>query len=132
MKTRTLALLCCAVWGVITLGGCTSPEQHAAARRERLLTVYPLSTTTHADVQKRWSPVEADLSETRPASGWGACTQRLVREHVTTSEQRTGQTVYRCERYLGADGLSGGLCYSWFYYDNKDHLVDAEWQWHTD
>jgi hypothetical protein len=132
MKTRTLAFLCCAVCFIVTLSGCTSPEQHAASRRERLLAAYPPGTTTRADVQKRWAPVKPDLSEIRPASGWSACAQPYVREHVASSEQRTGQSVYRSERYFGPDGLSGGLCYCWFYYDDQDHVVDAEWQWHTD
>jgi len=70
--------------------------------------------------------------ETKPASGWGAAVHPAIRGRAAASEQRTGQVVSRCERYFGPDGSSGGLCYVWFYYDNRDHVVDAEWQWHTD
>jgi hypothetical protein len=116
----------------LALVGCTTPEQYAAERRERLLAVYPPGTTTRADVQKKWARRQPDVSETRPASGWTASSQPFVFRRVATSEQRTGKQVYRCERYLGADGVSGGLCWCWFYYDDADHLLDTEWQWHTD
>ena len=34
-------------------------------------------------------------------------------------------------RYVGPDGTFG-LCYCWFYYDERDKVLDAEWQYHTD
>src|SRR5690242_20711637 len=82
----------------IGVSGCASPEQYADSRSKRLLEEYPPGTTTRADVQKRWSPVAPDLSETRPASDWSACAQPVVRERVVSSEQRTGHAIYRCER----------------------------------
>ena len=116
----------------LALIGCTRPEQYAAQRRQRLLVTYPPGTTTRADVEKSWSPIQPDISETRPASGLRTFPQPLVRARVADSEQRTGSTVYRCERYFGPDGWSGGLCWCWFYYGDRDRVVDAEWQWHTD
>jgi hypothetical protein len=129
--TRTLILLCSALCLGLTLGGCASPEEYAAKRRQQLLTHYPPGKTTRADVQKRWA-VRPEFSETRPASGWTGSTHPAIRARAVASEQRTGQMVSRCERYLGPDGWSGGLCYCWFYYDDRDCVVDAEWQWHTD
>ena len=129
MRNVRLFILC---FVGIVLVGCTTPEQYAAERRQRLLAAYPPGTTTRADVQQRWAPIHPDISETRPASGWSACPQPLVRTRVAGSEQRTGSAVFRCERYFGPDGWSGGLCYGWFYYDDRDRIVDAEWQWHTD
>jgi hypothetical protein len=128
---RTLLFLCSVFALSIVLSGCVSPEKYAEERRQRLLAANPPGKTTRTDVQKRWRS-QPDVSETRPASGWSASEDCAVREHTTASEQRTGQMVCRCERYSGPDGWSGGLCYGWFYYDNRDYVVDAEWQWHTD
>jgi hypothetical protein len=114
------------------LVGCTTAEQYAAERREGLLAVYPPGSTTRADVQTKWARRQPDVSETRPASGWAASGQPFVSSRVVTSEHRTGKQVYRCERYFGADGIAGGLCWCWFYYDDTDHLIDTDWQWHTD
>lgn len=130
--TRILSLLCCAICLSITFTSCATREEYAAKRRQQLLAAYPPGKTTRADVQKRWSPIKPDLSETRPASGWVASTHLAVRERAVASEQRAGQIVSSCERYFGPDGWSGGLCYGWFYYDDRDYIVDAEWQWHTD
>jgi hypothetical protein len=129
--SRNFILLCSAVCLGITLVGCASREEYAAKRRQRLLALYPPGTTTRADVQNRWGK-PPELSETRPASGWGGFAHPAVRVHAVASEQRTGKTVHRCERYFGPDGWSGGLCYCWYYYDDRDCIVDAEWQWHTD
>jgi hypothetical protein len=129
---RTFILFCSALCLGLLLSGCASTEDYAAKRRQQLLTAYPPGQTTRADVQKRWFPIKPDLSETRPASGWVASTHPAVRERAVASEERTGQIVSSCERYFGPDGWSGGLCYGWFYYDDRDYIVDAEWQWHTD
>jgi hypothetical protein len=128
MSIRAFIISCFCV----ALIGCTTPEQYAAQRRQRLLAAYPPGTTTRADVQKRWSPTQPDISETRPASGWSASPQPFARARVAASEQRTSSTVYSCDRYFGPDGRSEGLCWCWFYYDDRERLVDAEWQWHTD
>lgn len=129
--TRKLMLLCSALCLGVVFGGCTSPEQYAAKLRQRLLASYPPGATTRADVQNRWRK-PPELAETRPATDWNRSAHLAIRVHATASEQRTGETVYRCERYFGPDGWSGGLCYCWFYYDDHDRIVDAEWQWHTD
>lgn len=133
-RTRNIILSCSVLGLVITLGGCASPEKYEAKRRQQLLALYPPGKTTRAEVQKKWAAwsTRPELSETRPASGWGGSTQPAIRARAAASEQRTGQMVYRCERYFGPDGWSGGLCYCWLYYDDRDYVVDAEWQWHTD
>lgn len=128
---RNLVLLCSALCLGISLGGCASPQEYAAKRRQQLLALYPPGKTTREDVQKRWA-IRPELSETRPTSGWSGSTHPAIRVRAVASEERTGQLVYRCERYFGPDGLSGGLCYCWFYYDHRDYIVDAEWQWHSD
>jgi hypothetical protein len=130
--TRTFTRFCLVAGLVFVLTGCVSPTDNAARRREQLLAIYPPGKATRMDVQQKWSPVRPDLSETRPTSGWSAAANPAVRERTLASEQRTGKTVARCERYFGPDGLSGGLCYCWFYFDDRDVVLDAEWQWHTD
>jgi len=112
--------------------GCGSLENYEAERRERLLAIYPPGKTTRTDVQQRWGNSQWDFSETRPAAGWTTATNRFVADRALTSEQRTGQAVYRIEGELAPDGISGGLCRCWFYYDKDDRLVDVDWQWHTD
>jgi len=131
-NTRFVILVSAALSLCIALSACTSPEEYAAKRRQRLLVAYPPGTTARADVQKRWAPIKPDVSETRPASGWTTCPHTLARIRAIASEHRTGHIVNRCERYLGPDGWSGGLCYCWFYYDSRDYILDADWQWHTD
>jgi hypothetical protein len=116
---------------LLVFNACTSLEQDVARRRHELLAAYPPGITTRAKVQKRWSPIQAGFSERRPDLGWDGCPSALVRARVAASEQRTGHNIYLCERYFWP-GLSGSLSYYWFYYDDRDYLVDAEWQWHTD
>lgn len=102
-----LLLLACAA--------CVSAATYAAQRREKLLALYPPGTTNRADVQSRF-PTQPEFSELRPDSGWG----------VEQSERRTGKSPYRVERYLAPDGWLS-LCRCWFYYDESDRLVDADW-----
>jgi hypothetical protein len=45
---------------------------------------------------------------------------------VEQSERRTGKSPYRVERYLAPDGWLS-LCRCWFYYDESDRLLDADW-----
>jgi hypothetical protein len=104
-------------------------RKETAERRQKLLATYPPGETTRADVQKRW-PYQPDLSKVKPAGGWENAGAE-IRARVNASELRTGLPVYRCDRYFWG-GLSGSMSYYWFYYDEKDGLVDAEWQWHTD
>jgi hypothetical protein len=114
----------------LVLVGCVSMEEQAAKRREQLLAAYPPGKTTRADIQQTWT--RPNLSATRPTNGWSAFTPSFVGHRVGVSEQRTGRTVHHFDRYLAPDGISGGLCLLWFYYDEHDKLVDTEWQWHTD
>jgi hypothetical protein len=129
--TRSHVLFFLAACVGTAIGCGSSPEAYANERRQRLLAIYPPGKTSRADVQAKW-PVQPEISEARPAGGWSACAHAAIRERAATSERRTGRTVERCERYFGPDGISGSLCYVWFYYDERDDLVDAEWQFHTD
>src|SRR2546425_8793354 len=72
-NTRFVILVSAALSLCIALSACTSPEEYAAKRRQRLLVAYSPGTTARADVQKRWAPIKPDVSETRPASGWTTC-----------------------------------------------------------
>ena len=128
---RILVVFCLAFFLTAGLPSCVLSERHdPEKRRQRLLELYPPGKTTRVDVQKKWG-TQPVLSETRPVSGWDG-SARPVQEHVAKSEQRTGQAVYRFERYWGPDGASGGLCYCWFYYDVSDRVVDVEWQYSSD
>ena len=126
-------------------GGCTPRgEYDPTIRRERLLAIYPPGQTSREDVRKRWQPIEPEFKATKPADGWSAeftvihrsgawesASPAVVRTYVMASEQRTGKPVESLECYVGPDGWFG-LCYCWFYYDEGDQVVDAEWQYHTD
>lgn len=110
------------------LTGCQSYDP--AVRRQKLLEIYPPGQTTRAEVQAKWSPINPDVSATRPVEGWSACVNDNIRRHTFAAEMRSGQMIHRTERYLGVDGL--GLCWCWFYYNELDTLVDAECQFHSD
>ena len=133
-RDRILVLFFCALALVfITVGpSCISTEAYNDERRQKLLQMYPPGTTTRADVHQRWGYPKWDVSEVRPATGWTAATNAWIRSRALNSEQRTGKAVQRIESQLAPDGFSGGLCVCWFYYDEKDRIVDVEWQWHTD
>src|SRR5262245_6103509 len=107
-------------------------DKYAKHRSLDLLTLYPPGTTSRFDVATRWSPLHPEFSEVRPKDGWSHFPTPYVRDRVLDSERRTGKSVHRCERYWGPDGISGGLCYCWFYYDDADMITDVEWQFHTD
>src|SRR5688572_4390644 len=100
-------------------------------RRQRLLEMYPPGRATRADVHRKWERTRWEVSEPRPVSGWTALTNAWIRTRALNSEQRTGKTVHLVESQLAPDGLFS-LCVCWFYYDDKDRIVDVEWQWHTD
>ena len=115
----------------ISTGGCTSSADYdPAIRRERLLAIYPLGKTSREDVQKRWQSHTPEFTAVRPAEDWDALDNPRVRVHVAGSEKRTGKPVQRIDLYVGPDGW--GLCYCWFYYDERDKVLDVEWQHHTD
>src|SRR5258705_1285159 len=124
-QSFTIALI-----SFIVLSACSSPESYAAERRERLLALYPPGTT-RAQVQANFGSITPDFSEVRPSAGWIGVERMGIGARALVSEQRTGKSPYRVERYLAPDGFFS-LCLSWFYYDESDGLVDAEWQWHTD
>ena len=132
LNVQTLILWFVALGLGLVLSGCGSLENYEVKRRDRLLEIYPPGQTTRADVQQKWGHTKWDFSETRPAAGWAAATNRFIGARALTSEQRTGQPVHRIEGDLAPDGLSGSLCRCWFYYDKDDRLVDVDWQWHTD
>ena len=133
MKRCNIALL---AYAVTLLSGCDAdrwlhPMRYEQIRRERLLTLYPPGTTRRSDVQARFDPLKPKLSEIRPPTGWEHCRDSYVGARSQASATRTGKAVTRCERYQAPDGVFS-LCYCWFYYDEADRLVDAEWQWSSD
>ena len=111
-------------------GGCVSAEKEWADRREKLLVLYPPGKTTRADVQAKFKSTP-EFSLVRPEGGWATLEQAVIADHILSSQQRVGTMVTRCERYLAPDGFLG-LCNCWFYYDDRDILLDAEWQYHSD
>jgi hypothetical protein len=136
------------VWTVlvgsgVTLAGCFSAARYEEDLRQReqkhhqeLLAAFPPEKTTRADVQKGLEPSTPDVVLIRVADDWSmnesGFNKPYFQERIAATEQRTRHTVFRCEHYLMPTGLSGGLCVYWFYYDDRERLIDAEWQWHTD
>jgi hypothetical protein len=110
--------------------GCVSHDP--ATRRQQLLELYPPGVTSLNDVHSKWQPASPLISAIRPADDWPALANTYVRDHALAAQRRTDQPVFRCEMFRGADGLSGGLCRCWFYYDQNEMLVDAEWEWNSD
>jgi hypothetical protein len=116
----------------VVVAGCTSSADYdPKVRRERLLAIYPPGQTMREDVQKKWAPIKPEFTAVRPSDGWESLDEPRVRTRVASSERRTGRAVWRVDCYVGPDGLLG-LCYCWFYYNEADRVVDAEWQYHTD
>ncbi len=107
-----------------------SADDHAEMRRQSLLQMYPPRVTTKKDVCAKWNTTP-ELEASRPAGGWESHTEGWVRSHGSKAEKRIGRVIPKLERYYGADGMFS-LCYCWFYYDSKDRLLDAEWQWSSD
>lgn len=106
---------------------------HVARRNDRLRAIYPIGTTTRADVQKRWGAIKPDWSETRPPGGWSHHQNSMLATKLPTIERNARHEVARFDRYWGSDGASlSSLCYCWFYYDSSDHLVDVEWMYKSD
>ena len=111
--------------------GCTSYEQMAEQRSQRLLGIYPPVVTTRDDVRKKWGNTKPDIVETRPATGWVACANKAVQSWVQSAELRTGKQVAACDSYWGPDGLLS-LCRCWFFFDADDRLIDAQWKYMSD
>lgn len=102
-------------------------DDHAEMRKQRLLGMYPPRVTTKMDVRAKWN-VSPEVEASRPAGGWDSHPEGWVRFYGSKAEKRIGRTIPKLERYYGADGMFS-LCYCWFYYDSRDRLLDAEWQW---
>ena len=110
--------------------GCYSQKSfdaHAELRRQQLLEMYPPRVTTRKEVRAKWNAIPK-LEESRPPGGWDSHPDGWVRSYGSKAEKRIGRRISKLEQYYGADGVFS-LCYCWFYYDSKDHLLDAEWQW---
>ena len=113
---------------LVMVAACASSESHAAARRQRLLEFYPPGTS-RAQVLGQFGS-RPQFSEVRPVTGW-TNSETVVGAKALASERRTGHLPGRVEGYLAPDGWFS-LCFCWFFYDEADMLVDAEWEWHTD
>ena len=107
-----------------------SSEDYAETRRQKLLEMYPVGKTTQKDIATRFGHAP-EVARTRPAKGWEAEQDWWIRSYATKAEQRIHRKIPKLERYFGGDGLFS-LCYCWFYYDSRDRLIDAEWQWSSD
>jgi hypothetical protein len=105
-------------------------DDYAEKRRQTLLNMYPPRATTKKDVRAKWS-VPPQVEASRPEGGWGSHPEWWIREYGSKAEKRIGRNIPKLERYFGADGIFS-LCYCWFYYDSRDRLLDAEWQWSSD
>lgn len=129
------------LWIIAVFAGCQTHDEYSQERRQRLLEIYPPNRTTRPEVQAKWGNAKPDFSLERPKDGWAKLAVFSVNgreanigffiNQALRAEKRTAKTVYRMERYRGVDGISS-LCYCWFYYDENDKLVDAEWQYMSD
>lgn len=141
MATASLRQVVFLALAVLVLAGCSSSKYDPVYRRQKLLEIYPLGTTTRADVVARWSGKKPDFSIERPAGGWSALAPLSINgrqanvafliDQALVAEKRSGVLVHRLERFWGADGMFS-LCYCWFYYDLNEKLVDVEWQYMSD
>ena len=134
---------CLAAALLMVLIGCQATDP--TYRRQRLLELYPPGQTTRAQVQEKFSNYKmSQLSAIRTESGWNyeqqgvqarAMNDASIRSGVRASENRTGKEVYRCDCYWSPDPRASSpasLCFCWFYYDQHDILLDAEWQYASD
>jgi len=119
-----------ALVALLVLAACASSEEYAAERRERLLELHPPGTP-RAKIHEEFGGSEPEFSYPRPEAGWRAFEPAAIGARVLASVKRTGESVARVERWFMPDGFLS-LCYVWFYFDENDRLVDAEWQYHTD
>jgi hypothetical protein len=126
--TALAALLVLAA--LVALAACASADEYAAERRVRLLELHPPGTP-RAQIHKEFGGTEPDFSLTRPEAGWRTFESATIGARALASVKRTGEAVARVERWYMPDGFFS-LCYVWFYYDDDDRVVDAEWQYHTD
>lgn len=105
-------------------------DAYAEERRQTLLGMYPVGKTTRAQVQERFGHEPRERSK-RPAGGWAKHQDPWISRYAVKAEQRISRKIPSLDRYYGADGLLS-LCYCWFYFDSRDRVIDAEWQWSSD
>jgi hypothetical protein len=132
MNSAHLALLrtILVIVASIVISSCYSQktfDDHAEMRRQRLLEMYPPRVTTKKDIRAKWNTLP-QVEASRPTGGWNSHSEGWVRSYGSKAEKRIGRPIAKLERYYGADGMLS-LCYCWFYYDSKNRLLDAEWQW---
>jgi hypothetical protein len=116
----------------VLITGCASS---VAERRQVLLKLYPPGQATRTDVAEAYAPYWKPREEQtghhlwqRPTTGWSNHDVTYVRDYAIASESRTGKQVYAVEQYSGPSGYSlFGLCHCFYYYDERDVLVDADW-----
>ena len=117
---------------ILLLAACASEPDvsHAESQRQKLLETYPLEKTTQRDVSTSFRRM-GEIQRKRPAGGWETEPDWGIRSYAARAEGRIGREIAYLERYNTPEG-SSGLSYSWFYYDAKGRLIDAEWQWSQD
>ena len=101
-------------------------------RTEVLRELYPAGVTSRDDVRERWNGSGPLLTAWRPYRGWVSSSETAAAERALEVAERTGLQVELVERYWGADGISGGLCYCWYFYDAECRVIDVAWQWCSD
>jgi hypothetical protein len=127
MKMRWASILLAA----LLVAGCASREGYARKRTAGLLAVYPPKVTTSAEVNSKWLGLEPEITAVCPTNGWQNIIPPYVGARCLAVERRTGQHVYRCDRMPDIE-TSGVLGHCWFYFDDANRLIDAEWRYATD
>ena len=113
------------------VASCTSMEHIASDKREDLLKIYPLETTSRTDVAEKQYPIEPELSRARPDEGWGVAKEPFIANRLPTIEANTGNTVAVFDRYYAPDDLFA-LCRVWYFFDENNKLIDLEWNYVND
>ncbi|MDD3276299.1 MAG: hypothetical protein PHP93_04530 [Kiritimatiellales bacterium] len=116
---------------IALLSSCTSYNQYIVNKHQMLLDAYPPGMTSRSEVAARWSPVLPDLSMERPVDGWTVKKEPFIAQRLDAIEKKTNRIVARFDRYYGVDGFLS-LCRCWFFFDENDRLIDAEWQYVSD
>ena len=97
------------------------------SREERgraLLAKFPVGTPRDV-AQARLSRLKLMQSDLIPPAGWASLENSWNREAALDSERRTGQTPHRADRYDTVVGMYS-LTLDWFFYDDKDEIVDVQ------
>ncbi|MFZ1686429.1 MAG: hypothetical protein WAU70_03345 [Flavobacteriales bacterium] len=122
------------IGSLVLLSGCDAQEmveKRMVERRVLLLKEYPPGTSK-ANVMAKLGPQRPVLecSAERPANGWHSLPPIPGSNFAMLSEERTGKSVHKFERYIHVHDHAGP-CSFWFFYDENDILVDASWFWET-